>query len=51
MNMHWIDWTIVAGFMLILTVVAIVAKRYNKSVADFLVVYVVLLNGTKRLFS
>ena len=37
MNMHWIDWTIVIVFMAILIGVAVYVKRFNKSVADFLV--------------
>ena len=35
--MHWIDWTIVAGFVLFLTILSFYTKRYTKSVADFLV--------------
>jgi len=37
MNMQWIDWTIVTAVMGLLTVMAFVARRYTKSVADFLV--------------
>lgn len=35
--MHWIDWTIVFGFIALLSGVAIYVKRFNKGVADFLV--------------
>ncbi len=36
MNLHWIDWTIVAAVMVALTAFAIFTKRYMVSVADFL---------------
>lgn len=36
MNMQWVDWTIVFGFIAILSAVAVYAKRFNKGVADFL---------------
>ena len=36
MNMHLIDWLIVAGVFSIVTWVAILTKKYTKSVADFL---------------
>ncbi len=36
MNMHFIDWSIVALFAFALFGVAIYAKRYTRSVADFL---------------
>lgn len=36
MNMHWIDWTIVAIFLIGLSCVAWYVNRFNKSVADFL---------------
>lgn len=34
--MHWIDWTIVFGFIAFLSGMAIYVKRFNKGVADFL---------------
>lgn len=36
MTFSWIDWTIVAGFLLTLCLVALYANRYAVSVADFL---------------
>ena len=36
MAMHWIDWSIVFGLLILLSVMAIFTKRYTKSVADFL---------------
>ena len=35
--MHWIDWTIVLGVLVFLLLVAGYTKRYNRSVADFMV--------------
>ena len=37
MNLHWIDWLIVTVMCGLLFVLALMAKKYNKSVADFLV--------------
>jgi len=37
MNLHAIDWAIVLVFVVAITVVAFYLKRYNRSVADFLV--------------
>ncbi len=37
MNLHWIDWSIMAVFAVALIALAIYVKRFNKSVADFLV--------------
>lgn len=37
MNMHVLDWTIVFGVLAFLILVAAYTKRYNKSVADFMV--------------
>ena len=34
--MSAIDWAIVAGFMVFITLVAVTAKKYTRSVADFL---------------
>ena len=34
--MHWIDWAIVIGLLILLTAGALYAKRYMKSVAGFL---------------
>ena len=34
--MNWIDWAIVLGMLGVLTIVAFFAKRYTRSVADFL---------------
>ncbi len=36
MNLHWIDWLIVGLFFFVVTAVATYARRYTKSVADFL---------------
>lgn len=36
MNLHWIDWAIVAGLFIVITVVAFTLKQYTRSVADFL---------------
>ncbi len=36
MAMHWIDWTIIATLLIVLTMSAIYTKKYTKSVADFL---------------
>lgn len=36
MNMHWIDWAILAGFVLLVVALAGWTTRYMKSVADFL---------------
>lgn len=36
MAMHWIDWSIVFGLLLLLSITAIFTKRYTRSVADFL---------------
>lgn len=36
MNMHWIDWVIVFGFISFLSIVAVYVKRFNRGVADFL---------------
>ena len=36
MNMHWVDWVIVASFMVGLAAVAIYVGRFNRSVAGFL---------------
>ncbi|MCP4246499.1 MAG: sodium:solute symporter [bacterium] len=36
MNMHWVDWSVVAVLMAVVTVMAAVTKRYTRSVADFL---------------
>ena len=35
--MHWIDWSILALFVIILVAIAIYTRQYTKSVADFLV--------------
>ena len=34
--MHWIDWSIVLGLLAVLSVMAVITKRYTQSVADFL---------------
>ena len=34
--MTWIDWTILAAFTIFITALAYTAKRYTRSVADFL---------------
>ena len=34
--MHWIDWSIIVGLLIVLTTAAILTNRYTKSVADFL---------------
>ena len=36
MNLHWIDWSIVLGLLVFITVMAIFTKKYTQSVADFL---------------
>jgi SSS family solute:Na+ symporter len=36
MNMHWIDWAIVAAFAAMLICVAVYVNRFNRCVADFL---------------
>ena len=36
MNMTLTDWAIVAGFIFLITIVAITTKKYTKSVSDFL---------------
>lgn len=36
MNLHWIDWAIVAGLFVFLTWLTLVTKKYVRSVADFL---------------
>lgn len=36
MNMHWLDWAILAAFVLVVILVATYTTRYMKSVADFL---------------
>ncbi len=35
-RMHWIDWTIVATALTIVTATALLAKRYTRTVSDFL---------------
>ena len=35
--MHWIDWAIVIGLLVLLTAEALYAKRYMNSVAGFIV--------------
>ena len=37
MNMHVLDWSIVAGLLVLLVFAAFYTRRYNRSVADFLV--------------
>ena len=37
MNMHIIDWTIVASMFTFLIIISLVAAKYNRSIADFLV--------------
>lgn len=37
MNLHWIDWAIVAGFIIVITGIVFVLRQYTRSVADFLV--------------
>lgn len=37
MNLHWIDWLIVVGFVIGLTAMAVYLGRYTRSVEDFLV--------------
>jgi SSS family solute:Na+ symporter len=37
MNMHFVDWAVVASFLICLVAVVIVARRHTNSVADFLV--------------
>ena len=34
--MHWIDWTIIIGMLVLLTIGTLYAKRYMNSVAGFL---------------
>ena len=36
MNLHLVDWCIIIGFFIFVTAVASYARRYTKSVADFL---------------
>ncbi len=36
MNLNWIDWSVVGGMILLIIFIALYAKRYNRSVADFL---------------
>ena len=36
MNLHWIDWTIVVSFLIVLVIAAQKTAKYNNSVADFL---------------
>lgn len=36
MNMHWIDWTIIALFMVVIVIVAFGTQALTRSVADFL---------------
>ena len=35
--MHWIDWSILVGFLAFLAIVSIYTRRHSKSVSDFLV--------------
>ena len=37
MTVHWIDWTIILGFLVLLTGAALATRRYSRSVADFMV--------------
>lgn len=36
MGFHWVDWTIIAAFLAVITGMAIYTKRYTRSVAGFL---------------
>ncbi|MBR4615773.1 MAG: sodium:solute symporter, partial [Kiritimatiellae bacterium] len=36
MNLHWIDWAIVATSLAMLMAIAVYVKRYMRSVSDFL---------------
>lgn len=36
MNLHWIDWTIVVTILIALIMITAYARRYNRSVSDFL---------------
>ncbi len=36
MNLHWIDWSIIAVVLALLVGITLFAKRYNRSVSDFL---------------
>jgi len=36
MNLHWIDWSIVAALLLVITFAANATRKYVKSVADYL---------------
>ena len=36
MNMHWVDWSIVGGLLVVLVYAAYGTKKYTRSVADFL---------------
>ncbi len=36
MNMHWVDWTILAALVVFVTVMAVRTTQYTRSVADFL---------------
>ena len=52
MNMNWVDLTIIAVFFVGLVGIAIYVKRYNKSIADFLVAnrcagrYLITISGS-----
>lgn len=37
MNLHWIDWSIVTVMCCFLVLLALTARKYNKSISDFLV--------------
>jgi len=36
MNMHWIDWMVVVATVAFITFIALITKKYTRSVADFL---------------
>ena len=36
MNMHWVDWSIVAGLLVFMLVAVVTSRKYMRSVADFL---------------
>ena len=36
MNIHWIDWTILIVFTAFLVFMALITRKYSRSVADFL---------------
>ena len=38
MNLHWVDWAIIAVFFVFMTAVATYTRRYVRSVADFPIV-------------